>query len=130
VNDKVETIWTEEIVANLRHYSGIFLKELRKTTKNLSQDSRSSGRDLNPGPPKYEAGVFDCSTTAFGEICLKIYTSIAMCLLTFQPTVIKCPVCEVSYFVTLFLFSLLLHAPFCWYFRISVYVYKSSPGFY
>jgi hypothetical protein len=26
-------------------------------TKNLSQDSRSPGRDLKPGPPEYEAGV-------------------------------------------------------------------------
>jgi hypothetical protein len=25
--------------------------------KIISQDSRSPGRDLNPGPPKYEAGV-------------------------------------------------------------------------
>jgi hypothetical protein len=25
--------------------------------ENLSQDSRSLGRDLNPGPPEYEAGV-------------------------------------------------------------------------
>jgi hypothetical protein len=29
---------------------------LRRITKNLSQDSRSPGRDLNPGPPEYEAG--------------------------------------------------------------------------
>jgi hypothetical protein len=36
---------------------GICLEGLRKTTKNLSQDSRSPGRDLNPGPPEYEAGV-------------------------------------------------------------------------
>jgi hypothetical protein len=28
-----------------------------KTTKNLSQDSWSLGRDLNPGPPEYGAGV-------------------------------------------------------------------------
>jgi hypothetical protein len=28
-----------------------------KTTKNLSQDSRSLGRDLSPGPREYEAGV-------------------------------------------------------------------------
>jgi hypothetical protein len=27
----------------------------RKTTRNLSQDSRSPGQDLNPGPPEYEA---------------------------------------------------------------------------
>jgi hypothetical protein len=25
--------------------------------KNLSQDSRCPGRDFNPGPPEYEAGV-------------------------------------------------------------------------
>jgi hypothetical protein len=25
--------------------------------KNLSEDSRSTGRDLNPGLPEYEAGV-------------------------------------------------------------------------
>jgi hypothetical protein len=30
---------------------------LRITTKNLSHDSRSPGRDINPGPPEYEAGV-------------------------------------------------------------------------
>jgi hypothetical protein len=29
---------------------------LRKTTKYLSQDSRSPGRDLNPGPTEHEAG--------------------------------------------------------------------------
>jgi hypothetical protein len=42
---------------NLRYYPGIRLGGLRKTTKNLSQGSRSPGRDLNPGPPEYEAGV-------------------------------------------------------------------------
>jgi hypothetical protein len=31
--------------------------------KELSQDSRSPGRDLNPGPPEYKAGVL---TTMFG----------------------------------------------------------------
>jgi hypothetical protein len=41
----------------LRYYSGICLEELMKTTKNLSQDSQFLGRDLNPGPPIYEAGV-------------------------------------------------------------------------
>jgi hypothetical protein len=40
-----------------RYYPGIFLKGLRKNTKNLIQDSWSPGRDLNPGPPEYETGV-------------------------------------------------------------------------
>jgi hypothetical protein len=43
--------------SNLRYYPRIWLDRTRKTIKNLSQDSRSPGRDLNPGPPEYEAGV-------------------------------------------------------------------------
>jgi hypothetical protein len=38
-------------------YPGIRLEGLRLTTENFSQDSRSPGRDLKPGPPKYEVGV-------------------------------------------------------------------------
>jgi hypothetical protein len=38
----------------LRYYPGIHLQGLRETTKNLSQDSRSPDRDINPGPPEYE----------------------------------------------------------------------------
>jgi hypothetical protein len=41
----------------LMYYSGIRLEGLSKTTLNLSQGSRSPMRDLNPGPPEYEAGV-------------------------------------------------------------------------
>jgi hypothetical protein len=41
----------------LSHYPGIRLEGLGKITKNLNQDSRSPGRDLNPGPPEYESGV-------------------------------------------------------------------------
>jgi hypothetical protein len=42
---------------NLKYYPGIRLEGLRKTTENLIHDSRCPGRDLNPGPPEYEAGV-------------------------------------------------------------------------
>jgi hypothetical protein len=41
----------------LRYCPIICLEELRKTTRNLSQDSRSLGQDLNLGPSEYEAGV-------------------------------------------------------------------------
>jgi hypothetical protein len=40
-----------------RYYTGICLEGLRKTTKNLSQVSRSLRRDLNLAPTEYEAGV-------------------------------------------------------------------------
>lgn len=44
---------------SLRYQTGIRPEGLRKkTTKNLSLDSQSPRRDLNPGPPKYE-GVFN-----------------------------------------------------------------------
>jgi hypothetical protein len=42
---------------NLRYYPDFCLEGLRKTTKKLSKDSRSSGRNLNQGPPKYEPGL-------------------------------------------------------------------------
>jgi hypothetical protein len=41
----------------LRYYPGIRLEGLRKTTKKLSQDSQSPGRDLNLEPPEYKVGV-------------------------------------------------------------------------
>lgn len=40
---------------NLRHCLKIFLKGLSKTTKNLTQDSRSVDRDLKTRPPKDES---------------------------------------------------------------------------
>jgi hypothetical protein len=50
----------------LRYYPGIRLAGLLKTTKSLNKAGRR-GRDLNPGPPEYEAGVLDtlprCSIT-------------------------------------------------------------------
>jgi hypothetical protein len=48
-------MWKEAVVANIRHYPGICLEGLRKTMRNLSQDSRFQGRDLNPERFKYEA---------------------------------------------------------------------------
>jgi hypothetical protein len=40
---------------NFKVLPGILLKGWWKTTKNLSQDSRSPSRDLNLKPPEYEA---------------------------------------------------------------------------
>jgi hypothetical protein len=51
---------------NLRYKTDICLQELSKTTKHLIQDSWSPGRDLKPGPPEYEAGVYH-SSAMFGS---------------------------------------------------------------
>jgi hypothetical protein len=51
MNNDLKRLWKEAEVA------GICLQRLKKTTKNLSQDSRSPGRDLNPELLEYETGV-------------------------------------------------------------------------
>jgi hypothetical protein len=66
VNYELERVWKEAVAA----YPGIRLEYLRETTVNLSQDSRSSGRDLNPGPPEYVAGVL----TALPRRSIRKYT--------------------------------------------------------
>jgi hypothetical protein len=54
---------------NERSYPGICLEELRKTTKILSQNSRSPGRDLNSELSEYEQGVIavrqECSVVSY-----------------------------------------------------------------
>jgi hypothetical protein len=41
----------------LRYYPDIRLERLRKAKKNLRQDSRTPGRDMNRALPEYEVGV-------------------------------------------------------------------------
>jgi hypothetical protein len=42
-----------------RYYICITLEGLNKITKNFGYGSRCLGRDLNPGPPEYEAGMIN-----------------------------------------------------------------------
>jgi hypothetical protein len=56
----------EAAVAYLRYYHGIYLEELKKTTKNLSQDSRCLGRDSNRDPPEYMSEALPL------ELCLNL----------------------------------------------------------
>jgi hypothetical protein len=50
-------IWKEAVVAKFKVLSRHLPVETEKMTKVLSQDSRSPGRGLNPGPPEYKVGV-------------------------------------------------------------------------
>jgi len=54
VNDEIEKTLKESAVACFKQYPGT-----EESTKNLSQNSQSSGRYLNPGPPKYEPGLLN-----------------------------------------------------------------------
>jgi hypothetical protein len=56
-NNELERIWEETAVAYFRYFPRIFLEVLKKTMENLSQGSRSTGRDLKPGSPENEARV-------------------------------------------------------------------------
>jgi hypothetical protein len=47
-------MWKEVVAAQFKVLPGIYLERLRETTKYLNQDSRSPGRDFNPGPPEYK----------------------------------------------------------------------------
>jgi hypothetical protein len=50
-------MWKEAFVALFKALSWHLPAGLRKTTKDLSEDSLSPGRDLNPRSPEYEAGA-------------------------------------------------------------------------
>lgn len=39
------------------NYPAIYLMGMRKRVQHLSQDCRSPGPDLNPGPTKYKTGL-------------------------------------------------------------------------
>jgi len=43
----------EAVVVQSKSYPDIWLEELKKTTKTLSQDRRSPGRDFDQGPPEH-----------------------------------------------------------------------------
>jgi hypothetical protein len=52
VNDELERMWKEAVVASFKVLCRICLEGLIKTAKNLSQDSRPPA-ELKLGPPEY-----------------------------------------------------------------------------
>jgi hypothetical protein len=53
VNNKLERMWKERSCPSLKQYPDISQEELRKITRNRSQDSRGSGRDTNTSQKRY-----------------------------------------------------------------------------
>jgi hypothetical protein len=64
----------------LRYCPGIHMVELRKTTKNISHDSRFPNPDLNTGPPEYEAGVLTTRSRRSLSVTVTIIYSEIYCL--------------------------------------------------
>jgi hypothetical protein len=57
MNNELENILMEGDWPNLRYYPSICLEGMRKPMKNISHDSQSLEKSLNPGHPEYKAGV-------------------------------------------------------------------------
>jgi hypothetical protein len=53
---------------NLKVLSQYLDGRTEENYENLSQDSQSPGRYLNPGPSEYEAGVLTTQTTTLGLV--------------------------------------------------------------
>jgi hypothetical protein len=63
----------------LRHYPGIFLEVLRKTTKNLSQGSWLQGPRFEPGTSWIPSRSVSHSTTTFGDLSFNRSNSSRWC---------------------------------------------------
>jgi hypothetical protein len=58
---------------NFWYSPGIRLENLRKTTKNIIEGNWSPGRDLNPGPPEFEAGVLTTRQRSSALFCIELW---------------------------------------------------------
>jgi hypothetical protein len=77
VNDNWEGCGRKRSCSNLRYYPSICLYELRRTTKNLSQDSRYPSRDLNLGLPEYKSRV-TATRPQFSVLCCPLVEEVLM----------------------------------------------------
>jgi hypothetical protein len=55
--NELERIWNEMFVALFKEQSQCKPGTTEENRENLSPDGWSSGRDFNPGPPEFEAGL-------------------------------------------------------------------------
>jgi hypothetical protein len=86
VNGELERMW-KWWCPILRYHPDICLEGLRKNTKKCSQDSRSPGRHLNPGPPHPTAmlpnlnqlhSLYDCMYLLMQRVCTVTVTGKVM----------------------------------------------------
>jgi hypothetical protein len=68
VNDELKRVWKDAVVAYFKVLTQNLPGWTERNHENQCQDIRSPGRDLNPGPAEYEAGVLTtrsrCSTSS------------------------------------------------------------------
>jgi hypothetical protein len=71
VNEELERMRKEAVVANLRKYPGLCLEILRKSTKNLSGQPLSGPR-FEPGTSRVPSWSVKYSTKTFGKLNFKL----------------------------------------------------------
>jgi hypothetical protein len=54
LNNVLESVWKEVVVAIFIYYLGIILEIISKSMKTVSLDGQSPRLNLNPGPSKYK----------------------------------------------------------------------------
>jgi hypothetical protein len=79
MNDELERISKEAVVAWPRYYPIIFLKGLRKTMNNLSQKSWCPGQDSNQAPTEYMSRVLPLNKSVRCMQVLSTYSKICEC---------------------------------------------------
>jgi hypothetical protein len=67
INNELERMWKEAIVAQLKYYTNIYLERLKKTTQNLSQDSRSSRSRFEPETSRIRSRSANHSVATFSH---------------------------------------------------------------
>jgi hypothetical protein len=81
-NDELKRIWNEAVVAQFKVKSQHLPGGTEKTHKNFIYDNPSPGRDLNPGPSEYEAGVFTNQPRRSVPHCISKYSNIMVTVIT------------------------------------------------
>jgi hypothetical protein len=54
VTDEFERMWKEAVVSYLMKYPSIYLDRLKKTKKNIIEDTKALNKNSNPKPPEYK----------------------------------------------------------------------------
>jgi hypothetical protein len=69
MNDGVENIWVEAVMALFKVLSRHLPGRTGENYEHVKQDIRSPGRDLNPGLSEYEAGMLTTGPQCSVDIC-------------------------------------------------------------
>jgi hypothetical protein len=68
MDDELERIYKEAVMAQLAYYPGIRLEEVRETTTTVFQHSRHPGQDSNTAPSEYDTRDTPTCSVRYSEV--------------------------------------------------------------